>query len=74
MHALLMCVHTRVYAGSTVAGFLNRDNIRLGDLEVKGQVFAEISTAHKPLRSRYIDGIVGLGFATQETGKYPVRL
>ena len=55
--------------GASESGFLTRDDVRVGGLTVAGQVFAEMGTKGKPPDPilHGIDGILGLGFAAQES-------
>ncbi|KAH9331461.1 hypothetical protein KI387_003569, partial [Taxus chinensis] len=51
------------YGSGSISGFLSKDDVTIGELVVKGQVFAE--TTHEPgltfLVAKF-DGILGLGF------------
>ena len=54
-----------------MTGFLTRDDFNVGSLKVKGQVFAEVARSSKPVRSKFIEGNIGLAIAAPSM--YPVR-
>ncbi|KAK3941357.1 vacuolar protease [Diplogelasinospora grovesii] len=53
------------YGSGSLSGFVSNDNVRIGDIEIKGQDFAE-ATSEPGLAFAFgrFDGILGLGFNT----------
>ncbi|KAG4942357.1 hypothetical protein JHK82_046556 [Glycine max] len=58
------------YGRGHIPGFISQDNIRVGDIIIKDQQFAEI-TKEGPLAflAMHFDGILGLGFQNKSVGQ-----
>ena len=58
------------YGSGSLSGFVSRDTLRIGDLEIEGQDFAE-ATEEPGLAFAFgrFDGILGLGFDTISVNK-----
>ncbi|KAL5001160.1 aspartic peptidase domain-containing protein [Aspergillus recurvatus] len=58
------------YGSGSLSGFVSKDNLKIGDLKVKGQDFAE-ATSEPGLAFAFgrFDGILGLGFDTISVNK-----
>ncbi|OJJ60873.1 hypothetical protein ASPSYDRAFT_56339 [Aspergillus sydowii CBS 593.65] len=58
------------YGSGSLSGFVSQDNLKIGDLKIKGQDFAE-ATSEPGLAFAFgrFDGILGLGFDTISVNK-----
>jgi len=60
------------YGSGELAGYVSEDTVRIGDLEIKNQLFAE-ATSEPGLAFAFgrFDGILGLGYDTISVNKMP---
>ncbi|OIV98330.1 hypothetical protein TanjilG_16657 [Lupinus angustifolius] len=58
------------YGDGSISGFFSQDNVKVGDIIIKDQEFAEITLeGSSELLSLPVDGILGLGFQDISIGK-----